>query len=169
MAKLLERVRGGAESNAPTRRHSDVPKPTPAPATIEVPVAPKPKQPPAVARPRVAPPERSTHNIEAMRELANDSARQAIVTSARKQSLRKSLGKFQLAALSAASSGAYWYFVPDPLGINLFVLGTGSAIAMYLGWQGLSLLRPAFFSSAEADADDGEPDDAENNDNARDS
>lgn len=145
MARLLKRVRGDEDSSLsqPVTRANDSSSPEPVAAEPSVE---SPQQPSFVAeltgessefRPRSQPPELST-NLQAMRELANESARTAIDSSARRRGSSAAGGKFLMAAV-ALVIGVILLFVPSFYAycgaVVLFIVG------ILFGVQGIVYAR----------------------------
>ncbi|MCA9241244.1 MAG: FHA domain-containing protein [Planctomycetales bacterium] len=113
MAQLMERMRGGEPAGAP----APAPKPSAAPmasapapelaSAMEAPVTAPPKPAPLMSLDEIkksAAPERGA-DLDSLRMLANQSARQAIGVAASKQNKERSVTNFIIACIALASGG----------------------------------------------------------------
>lgn len=137
MAQLLQRMRGDepAESSADTPVEQQVEEPE---------EAPEPEAPPEAPAPivslneitRSSAPEQAT-DMDSLRQVANQSARQAIGVAASKQSREKSLANLVIATVALGSGGYLVYSAPS-LASSQF-LGGGFAFLLAGVWVARSL------------------------------
>jgi len=151
MSRLMGRLRGTSEADAPAANYIAPRRPEPAP--IETPPAEERVLSEAAAmeekpkpfslddfRPYRTPPELSS-DLRKMRELAISTSRQALNASIRRRWQRAAWGKFAVAALAGLSGAAIYRYTPDLNSLQLYGAAASFLVGAFWFTQAFMLQR----------------------------